>query len=190
MYESKSFNKKDAILRFIGVLALIILGAYFTLEINLLDEPIPITGQSLAIMVCCIFLKPIEAVAVVLVYLLLGCIGLPVFAGGSSGWEKIPGPTGGFLYGFVVVAFVISVFGKKGYTKTIIKAFVAMIVSTAILLLIGNAHLSFKIGIEKALDNAFYPFWKAGIIKAAIGTGLIMGWQWYLDLREKVAHKN
>ena len=66
---------------------------------------IPITLQTLMIIVIGLLLSPIEALIAVLIYVLLGAIGLPVFSGGRGGIDVILGPTGGFIVGFPVVGF-------------------------------------------------------------------------------------
>lgn len=78
--------------------------------------PIPFTLQNFAISFIVLTLKPKEAVAAIAGYLLLGAIGLPVFAGFSGGIAKLAGPTGGFLWGYLVggiAAVGILVAGRK-----------------------------------------------------------------------------
>ncbi|MDY5635749.1 MAG: biotin transporter BioY, partial [Streptococcus orisratti] len=69
---------------------------------------VPFTLQTLAIGLIATLFRPREAVLSVLLYLLLGGIGLPVFAGGSGGFSALMGPTAGFLWGFVVYALTTS----------------------------------------------------------------------------------
>ena len=78
--------------------------------------PIPFTLQNFAISFIILALKPKEAVAAIAGYLLLGAIGLPVFSGFSGGFAKLLGPTGGFLWGYLVggiVACAIVAAGRK-----------------------------------------------------------------------------
>jgi len=161
------------ILKIVVGIALIIGSAYLTIDVPIGAEKIPITGQSLAVMLVGIFMRPRYAVMTVLAYLFFGIIGLPVFADGSSGMEKLLGGSGGFLYGFVFTAAFISYLGTKGFRDSFPKALIAMLLATALLLFIGNAHLSMMYGVEKALEYGFYPFWKGGVIKAMIGAIVI-----------------
>lgn len=78
--------------------------------------PVPFTLQNFAISFIVLALKPKEAVAAIAGYLLLGAIGLPVFAGFSGGFAKLLGPTGGFLWGYLVggiAAAAIVALGRK-----------------------------------------------------------------------------
>lgn len=77
-------------------------------QISLSIGPVPFTLQTLAIgLVACLY-KPKEAVASVALYLVLGAIGLPVFAGFSGGFASLFGPTAGFLWGFLLYALIAS----------------------------------------------------------------------------------
>lgn len=71
------------------------------------DSIIPISLQSLLVLLCGALVGPWRGFLLVLAYLLVGGAGLPVFAGGSSGWEKFIGSTAGFLLGFPIAAFLV-----------------------------------------------------------------------------------
>ncbi|HRK76327.1 MAG TPA: biotin transporter BioY [Streptococcus parasuis] len=74
-------------------------------QISLSIGPVPFTLQTLAIgLVACLY-KPKDALASVGLYLVLGAIGLPVFAGFSGGFAALVGPTAGFLWGFLLYAY-------------------------------------------------------------------------------------
>lgn len=78
--------------------------------------PIPITLQTLAIGLVATIYRPKEATLAIVLYLLLGAIGLPVFAGGKGGFQAFFGPTAGFLVFFPIRAFVTSIIAT-GKTK-------------------------------------------------------------------------
>jgi biotin transport system substrate-specific component len=69
---------------------------------------VPVTFQTLVIFGCASFLNPRQTALTVGLYLFLGAIGLPVFAGYQGGWAKLTGPTAGFLWGFLPVAVGLS----------------------------------------------------------------------------------
>jgi biotin transport system substrate-specific component len=76
--------------------------------------PIVISAQTIFINLLALILTPRQSVAAILVYILLGACGLPVFSGGVGGLQKLVGPSGGYLIGFVAAVFLISLFkGKK-----------------------------------------------------------------------------
>ena len=84
------------------MVALLVIGAYVAIPLR----PVPITFQS-AFVVLTPLLFGSTAYVAILAYLLLGLVGLPVFAGGASGMVAISGPTGGFLVGFLLASVVI-----------------------------------------------------------------------------------
>ena len=84
------------------MVALLVIGAYVSIPLR----PVPITFQS-AFVVLTPLLFGSTAYIAVLAYLLLGLIGLPVFAGGAAGMVALSGPTGGFLAGFLLASIVV-----------------------------------------------------------------------------------
>lgn len=81
-------------------------------------SPVPVSGQSLAVMLAGALLGPRLGALSQAVYVLLGAIGLPVYAGGMGGLPVLLGPTGGYLFGFVLGAYVTGrVAGKAGMLR-------------------------------------------------------------------------
>lgn len=81
-----------------GALAFVVIPLPFTLA--------PITGQSLGVMLAGLLLSPRQAAMSQAIYVFLGAVGLPVFAGGASGIGVLLGPIGGYLWGFIAGAYV------------------------------------------------------------------------------------
>ena len=100
-------------------------------------SPIPITGQTFGILLVAMALGRVRGTAVVMAYLLEGAIGLPVFAGGTAGIVKFIGPTGGYLVGFAVSAYLVGYLADKGWDKNIGKTTIAMILGTALIFVTG-----------------------------------------------------
>lgn len=90
----------------VGALSLLAICLIAPLEFGFAG--IPVTLQSLVIFVCAGLMHPKTSAAVLLLYLLLGGMGVPVFADYHAGWAKLVGPTAGFLWGFLLVALFIS----------------------------------------------------------------------------------
>ena len=158
-----------------GALSLIaiIVSAYVAITLPI-SEGIPFTAQSLVIFIVAGLLRPRLYFLVIISYLLLGSVGAPVFAEGSSGWEKIKGGSGGFLYGFLFSGWVISQLSHSGSTN-LVRILVIMMVGTVVLFTFGVGHLTVKFGFEKALDYGFHPFWKMGLVKAALAGIVVYG---------------
>jgi biotin transport system substrate-specific component len=91
---------------FLLALLAVVLIAPFSFNIPLV--PIPITAQTLILFGMAVLLPPIEGVLLVVCYLLLGVLGLPVFSGWSSGYEKMIGTTAGFLWAFLPAVWFLS----------------------------------------------------------------------------------
>lgn len=72
-----------------------------------------ITAQTIVVNLVGMILEPLQAGLVLIVWILAGLIGIPVFAGGATGPAKLLGPTGGYILGFLVAAVLISIFCKK-----------------------------------------------------------------------------
>jgi biotin transport system substrate-specific component len=89
------------------MVALLVIGAYVSIPLR----PVPITFQS-AFVVLTPLLFGSTAYIAILAYLLLGLVGLPVFAGGASGMVALSGPTGGFLAGFLLASIVVGVLAE------------------------------------------------------------------------------
>ncbi|MEM1119701.1 MAG: biotin transporter BioY [Bacteroidota bacterium] len=154
----------------VGIL-LICLCAQITINVG----DIPITGQTLAVLAVALIFQPIDTIIIVSSYLLVGAIGLPVFADGSAGWEKLTGGSGGFLIGFLVASVVVSyLFHQKG-GKEIISIIGFTALGTIIILIFGISKLAYSFGLDKALEYGFYPFWKGAIIKVLLGSFLVRG---------------
>ncbi|WP_155964551.1 biotin transporter BioY [Streptococcus ruminantium] len=110
-------------------------------QISLSIGLIPFTLQTLAIgFIACLY-KPKEAIASVGLYLTLGAIGLPIFAGFSGGFAALTGPTAGFLWGFLLYATITSMITK--ITSDPINIFLACLLGTASCFALGC--LVFKI---------------------------------------------
>lgn len=89
------------------LLVLCVVGCCLVAPLSFSLAEIPFRLQSLAVLVAAAVAGKRYGAVVPLAYLLLGAVGLPVFPGFGSGWEKLIGPTAGFLWGFVPVGFYI-----------------------------------------------------------------------------------
>lgn len=97
--------------------ALLCISAYITIPLPIL--PVPITLQLFAVVLVALLLKPKYALTAQLIYTLLGIIGLPVFSGGKGGIGILLSPTGGFIIGFLIISFLVSLF--KGKNQSLVR---------------------------------------------------------------------
>ena len=152
----------------LGVL-IIIAGSQFSIDLDLNEVSIPITGQSLVVLLVGFLLGRKWGTLAIAVYLMLGILNIPVFADGKFGWETFTKGSGGFLYGFLFAAYFVGILGDKGWGSSLLKSLIVMTLGTIVIIAFGVMHLSFLYGFEKALEYGFYPFWRGAIVKILLG---------------------
>lgn len=128
----------------------------------------PITLQVLFVFLAGLLLKPSNAVYSMVIYLLLGLIGLPVFAGFVGGPAVLFGPTGGFLFGFVIMAYLISLLKNTIFiNKNIVSDSFIMIVGLVVLYMCGISYYALYTGVSVvALIAPFSVYIPGDLIKA------------------------
>lgn len=130
--------------------------------------PIPLTGQTFAVGLTATVLDKKTTTASIFLYLLLGLIGLPVFAGGNGGVGVVFGPTGGFLVGFLANGLITSLWLEK-FGHTYVSAVISNLIGAIVTLFFGTVWLwiALKNPFMQAITAGFIPFIVPGIIKAA-----------------------
>ena len=156
--------------------AMIALGAMVRVEVPIGEEIIPITGQSLGVLLAGAWFGPRNGVLAVLLYLTLGAVGVPVFAGFSSGWDVLMGATGGYLWGFIPAAIVSGYLCWGTWGRSWWSSFWAMLLATMVLLVVGVPWLASFIGWETALQAGFLKVLPGALLKAGIAALFI---QWF-----------
>ncbi|MHB8129149.1 MAG: biotin transporter BioY [Mobilitalea sp.] len=129
-------------------------------QISISTQPIPFTLALFAIFLTGALLSPRYAFLSVLVYLLLGAFGVPVFAGLKGGIQNLTGMTGGYLMAYPLMAFVTSLFYKYIKKYKIFALAIGMLVSLFLCYLIGTVWFSFITGTDfyKSLTLCVFPF--------------------------------
>lgn len=163
-------NKKTKSMIMISMFtAVLVVLSYISIPLPF--SPVTLTGQTLGIMLIGSVLASYEAVSAVVVYLLLGAVGLPVFSGGHSGLGSLFGPTGGFLFAFILGVFIISLL--KGDGKKVSRLLLANLIGGVVIVyLIGVPFLAFslKMSIAKAATVGALPFIPGDILKVVIAS--------------------
>jgi biotin transport system substrate-specific component len=137
--------------------------------------PVPMTMQTMAVVLIGMTLGSRLGFIVVTAYVLEGLMGLPVFANSPArgmGLAYVMGPTGGYLAGFCVAAYVSGWLAERGYGETFLRAALVNVVGTAIMLAMGYAWLAHLIGPTKALALGVVPFLLSSLVKIGLGAGL------------------
>ena len=130
--------------------------------------PVPVTGQTLIVLLIGMAYGPVLGATTIIVYLLEGGMGLPVFAGGTGGWPVLAGFTGGYLIGFVPAAFLVGFLALRGMGRTILGTVMAMVLGNIVIYGFGVAWLQGFIGYEKAVAGGLLPFIYGDLLKIVI----------------------
>ena len=134
--------------------------------------PVPMTMQTFIVFIIGMTYGWKLAFSTLLVYLLEGALGLPVFAKGG-GLLYLTGPTAGYLYGMTIAAGVIGLFAELGYNNSYFKSLISLSIGTFIIFLFGVGYLGSVIGYDKALAGGLYPFIPSEFFKIGLAVVLI-----------------
>ena len=137
--------------------------------------PVPITGQTLAVLVVGSTLGAVRGSISMLVYAVLGIVGLPVFSDASHGFGVIAGPTGGYIIGFIFAAALTGWLAQRTWDHRILGAVASFAAGTLVTFAIGLPWLAVSLGLnlEQTLAAGLYPFVVGGIVKALLAAGFI-----------------
>ena len=105
--------------------------------------PVPITGQTFAVLLTGALLGSRLGALAIIAYLIEGASGLPFFAGGHFGLAHLVGPTGGYLISFPAAAYITGAFAEHGWDRRFLSAAAAMAIGSAVILFCGWAWVSF-----------------------------------------------
>lgn len=140
-------------------------------------SPVPITGQTFAVLMLGALLGSRRGGLAMLAYLVEGALGLPVFVGGV-GPATLIGPTAGYLVGFVAAAYLVGKLAEKGWDRRVATTVAAMIAGDAVLLTSGFVWLAILTNIKTALIAGLIPFVPGDILKVALAAAVLpMGWK-------------
>lgn len=134
-------------------------------QVNVPMLPVPMTLQTLAVLMIGAAYGARLGAATLALYALEGAIGLPVFAGFKSG---VMLASFGYVLGFIAAAYVVGYLAERGWDRSPLKMLAAMLLGAAILYVPGLIWLSAWIGVEKAIQFGFIPFIPGDLVKAAI----------------------
>jgi biotin transport system substrate-specific component len=147
-------------------------GALAQLVVHLPGTPVPVTGQTLGVLLAGTALGWRRAAPAMLLYLLAGWAGLPWFAGHASGW---PGATAGYVVGFVLAASVCGWLAGRGADRTIPRAVGTMVAGEVCIYLVGVPWLalSLHVSLLSAASLGLWRFLPGDALKMAVAAGLL-----------------
>ena len=145
--------------------------------------PVPITGQTLGVIIVGASLGAWRGAAALTTYMVLGLAGLPIFAGLTGSLVAITKPSFGFVIGFIFSAFVAGWFAERAWDRRPALAFVGFAAASVVPFLFGIPYLAFVLNVSLGLDLTFwqileaglFPFIIGGLVKAGIAALIIPG---------------
>lgn len=165
---SKKLELRDFIYSALFTAIIIVLGL---IAVPLPISPVPVTGQTLGIMLAGSMLTVRQVIFSISTFLLLGIAGAPVFAGGTGGPGILAGPRGGYLIGFLIGAVVISYL--RGKSNKILRLIFANIVGGVVVVyLFGIPWLGYitKVGVSKAFMMGGLPYLPGDLFKVILAS--------------------
>jgi biotin transport system substrate-specific component len=160
--------------------ALVFLGITLTAvaaQLQIPASPVPFTFQTLTVLLIGATYGKARASITMLGYVLLGALGLPIFAGGAAGVEKLFGATGGFLVGFIIAAYLTGYLAELNWSSKSLKMFASFVLGSAVIYLIGIPVLALvAFGSDLTAATLFmlpYMIWDA--VKAVLAAAIVPG---------------
>lgn len=142
--------------------------------------PVPITGQTFAVLLTGALLGSRLGAMAIIAYLIEGASGLPFFAGGAAGIAHLMGPTGGYLIAFPAAAFITGAFAEQGWDRKYLTAVAAMAAGSVVIILCGCLWFSFLTRTSPLVAFQFtvLKFIPGDIIKIALAAAVLpTGWK-------------
>lgn len=176
LHTALSRNFDHSLLRNIVIVVVGSLLLTLSAKIAIPFYPVPQTMQTFVVIGLGLALGPRLGLAAVAFYLAQGALGLPVFAGTPEkgiGWAYMMGPTGGYLLGFLIAAYVVGVLAERGWDRNVFSAFAVALTGTAILFVPGLLWLGVLFGWSQSiLESGLYPFIVGGLAKSALAAAV------------------
>ena len=154
--------------------ALLVAGAA-QIAFKLPFTPVPVTGQTFAVLLVGSSLGAVRGAASLSLYLALGAAGLPFYAQGASGASQISSPSGGYLVGFVAAAALTGALAQRGWDRRFATSVSAMLTGNVVIYLFGLVWLahSLQTGLERTLELGLYPFVPGDVLKLYLAAAVL-----------------
>jgi biotin transport system substrate-specific component len=169
----------------VGSAAVVSLAAQVTLPLPF--TPVPLSLQTLAVLLIGAATGPARSVASMTLYVLVGVAGAPVFAGGASGWGTA---TFGYALGFILAAPLVGALAARGADRTPLRTTALMVVGNTAIYTCGVTWLTAVVGLDlsKALLVGVVPFLVGDLLKIAVAAGVLpTAWRMVHGQRESTS---
>ncbi|MBM3677541.1 MAG: biotin transporter BioY [Actinobacteria bacterium] len=164
----------------VAKIALVIAGAGLIaacaqISIPLPFTPVPITGQTFAVLLVGTSLGLTLGVASTALYVAAGIAGAPIYADGDHGWSVITSASGGYLVGFVLASALVGGLARLGWDRRFGTASASMLAGNVIVYLVGLPWLAVVLNtdLDKTLEYGLYPFVVGDLVKLYLAAALL-----------------
>lgn len=153
----------------------VLTGALAQVEIPL--WPVPITGQTLGVLLVGASLGAVRGALSMVLYALVGALGVPVFSDFASGTATLLGPTGGYIVGFVLAAAFTGWLAQRRWERGVVRGLLAFVAGSGVVFLVGLPWLKVSLDLSWAqtLQSGLVPFLVGGVVKAVIAAAVLRG---------------
>lgn len=149
-------------------------------------NPVPLTGQTFGVLLAAGALGFRRGLAATLLYVLIGVVGLPVFAEGKHGLPILLGATGGYLIGFVVASAIVGRLAELGWDRNIFGGLGAMLIGSLAIYLVGVpwlAYVAFEGDLSKGIAAGMTPFLLWDGFKVLLAAAAFPAAWWFVGRR-------
>jgi biotin transport system substrate-specific component len=145
------------------------------ISVSLPFTPVPITGQTFAVLLVGAALGTVRGCASLLLYLAVGIAGAPVYADHAHGWAVVTSASGGYLVGFVLAAAATGFLAEHRWDRRFSSSISLMLTGSVIIYLVGLTWLAVVLntGLEKTLELGLYPFVPGDVFKLYLAAALL-----------------
>jgi len=164
----------------------LLVGISAKIRVYLPFSPVPVTGQTFVVLMLGALFGSYRGGLTMLAYLLEGVLGLPVFTN-ISGAAALFGPTGGYLVGFVVAAYIVGRLAEMGWDRRVATTVAAMLIGDAVLLVFGFVWLTLLLAdVRTAFITGVVAFVPGDISKIMLAAAIFpVSWKLLKRLRDK-----
>lgn len=147
------------------------------ISVSLPFTPVPITGQTFAVVLVGASLGTVRGLASLVLYLWIGVAGAPVYADHAHGWSVLTSASGGYIVGFVLAASVTGFLAERRWDRRLASSISSMLTGNVVIYLVGLPWLAIVLdtNLEKTLEYGLYPFVAGDVFKLYLAALLLPG---------------
>ena len=152
-----------------------LIAACAQISIPLGFTPVPVTGQTFAVLLVGAGLGSVAGTASALLYVALGAVGLPIYADHEHGWHVVTSASGGYLVGFIVAAAVTGGLAERRWDRRFSSSLGALLTGNVVIYLFGVGWLAhdLHLSVAKALEDGLYPFVPGDVLKMYLAAAML-----------------